>query len=440
MRLWLKKYVAPFLPGIKTYLVAWKSLRRLRPAHFRPVASWFTSGPPLLQDLRLAEADAINEASRRYFEQGESREFWLNRPFSDRPADPSFLWRFGLLAAALRIPAGARVLDFGCGSGWTSIMLARMGAEVSGVDVAPAALSLARQAADRDLSLVSGVRLEFRSSSDDRLDFPDEEFDFVVVFDAFHHLPSPRRLLSEFHRVLAPHGRFGFAEPGLGHAATASSRAEAARGVLEKDVDLEQLYRTALDCGFKGLEVVIPPLPPEILTLPMARLRGYLKGMTWLVPPDFLRKEILMGPMGVFRKSPYPVTSLAPRSHRARLRAPSKAIAALPGAELAIAVEVTNLTETVWLREGRQGRGYVRLGAQLLAADGTLLERDYGRVRLSQDVSEGRSAQLTLHLKAPPQPGRYRIRLDMVNEGVCWFAEQGSEAKDLPLDVRSPVV
>jgi len=432
----LKRYLAPLFPGLKTFIVAWKTWRRYRPAHFRPLAGWRSSGPPLIEDRLTPEVEAINEKSQRYFEGVESREFWLNRPFSDRPADPSFLWRFGLLVSALRFRPRQKILDFGCGTGWTSIMLARMGAEVVGVDIAPAALDLAREAAARDLATCPAAKIRFERSFGEGLDFPDGYFDYVMVVDAFHHLPNRRRILTEIRRVLASCGRFGFSEPGIGHSATESSRAEAARGVLEQDVDLEQLYRTGIAVGFSDLEVLLPPLPPQILTLPMRRMRGYLRGMTWLVPPDFLRKEILAGPMGIFRKGPYPVTSASPRAHRARLRVQEREVSVAAAGALTLHVEATNRSETVWLKEGNHGTGFVQLGAQLLRADGKVLEPDYGRCPLPEDLPEGRTVRLQLGLAAPDRPGRYRLRLDMVNEGICWFAQEGSEVVEIPLDAR----
>jgi hypothetical protein len=91
-----------------------------------------------------------------------------------------------------------------------------------------------------------------------------------------------------------------------------------------------------------------------------------------------------------------------------------------------VEVQVTNLSETVWLTAGRHGRGFVRLGAHLLDASGRTIERDYGRAELSGDVPEDRTVRLEMALTAPREAGRYRIGLDMVNEGICWFEEDGS--------------
>jgi SAM-dependent methyltransferase len=430
----MKSLLSRLFPGVKTFLFAWRSLWRYRPAHLRPLLSLLSPPPAPLEDMPPARMDPINEASKRYFQHEETREFWLNRPFSERPPNGVTLARFGLLVSAIRMRPDTRILDFGCGTGWTSIMLARMGADVVGMDIAPEALAIAREAARRDLQSTPDARLRFEVFGGRAIAAGDESFDAVVVFDAFHHFPNPRTLLSEFARVLVPHGSFGFAEPGIGHAQAESSHAERERGVLEQDVDIEQLYRSGRQAGFGGLEMLVSPLGPDTLMLPMSRLRWYLRGLTWLVPPDFNRVAILTGPMGVFHKGPHPVTSLLPRAHRASLRAP-ESFTAKPGEPFTLSVRCTNRNEMVWLREARHGRGYVRLGAHLLDENGEPVTWDYGRAALPRDVPKGASVDLSLLLTAPATAGRYLVRLDMVNEGICWFAQEGSTATDVRLEV-----
>ena len=377
-------------------------------------------------------------SSEKYYEHAERREFWLNRPFSHPESVGKHLERFGLLLSTLGIRPGDKVLDFGCGTGWTSIMLARTGAEVIGMDIAPAALEIGREAAERQLASESRSRLSFRTYGGYAIDLSDDELDFVIVYDAFHHFPNPMTILREFHRVLSPVGRFGFAEPGVGHGESEDSVMETEHGILEQDLDLEQLYRSAMEVGFTGVELAIPALQPEMLTLPMSRMRSYLRGLSWLVPDDFLRKTILTGPIGVFRKGRYPVTSLNPRAHTAGIRPSASRVAVTAGATFRMSAHVVNLSHTVWLKQGRRGRGFVRLGAHLLADNGSVIDHDYARGSIPRDMPNRAAADVDLELRAPAAPGGYTVRLDMVNEGICWFAQQGSTVADVALLVTAP--
>jgi len=431
----IKRTFSKLLPGVKTYLVAWKRLGKFRLPHFRPFRSAVTPTPEPLEDRHASETDSINESSEKYFEQEGMDEFWHNRPFSHPESVGKTLERFGHLLSALRIQPGDRVLDFGCGTGWTSIMLARTGAEVVGMDIAPAALAIAGDVADRELTPETRSRLTFRTYSGQTIEFEDGTFDFVVVVDAFHHFPNPKTILREFERVLSREGRFGFAEPGVGHAESEISRAETAHGILEEDLDLEQFYQTGIASGFRGLELMIPALEPEVLSLPMDRMRMFLRGMSWLVPPDFLRKSILAGPIGVFRKGAYVVTSMNPHMLAARITPSAARVSANAGESIRLAARIRNHTDTVWLKDSGRDRGFVRLGAHLLNGNLTVVDHDYGRAELPRDVAKGDEVDVEMRIDAPREPGDYTIELDMVNEGMCWFAQRGSEVANVHLEV-----
>src|SRR5207244_11070644 len=58
-----------------------------------------------------------------------------NKPFSD-PGCGRYLAELGAILALLP-PPPARLLDLGCGTGWTSVFFARAGYDVVGVDLAP---------------------------------------------------------------------------------------------------------------------------------------------------------------------------------------------------------------------------------------------------------------------------------------------------------------
>jgi len=433
----LKRTLGKLLPGVKTYVVARRKLVKFRAGHFRPLAWLFARAPAIFTDRPADETANINVNSEKYYEHAENREFWLNRPFSHPETVGKNLERFGHLLSTLSIRPGDKVLDFGCGTGWTSTMLARTGAEVVAMDIAPAALDIGRESAERELSDEARSRLRFEVYSGSKIGLEDGEVDFVVVYDAFHHFPNPMEILREFHRVLSPEGRFGFAEPGAGHAAMEDSLMEIEHGILEQDLDLEQFYRSAMAAGFQGLELALSALDPELLTVPMDRMRSFLRGSSWIIPADFIRKTVLMGPIGVFRKGPHAVTSLNPRTHHAKIQSDVARVSVLAGEELRLRVRVTNEADTVWLREGRRGRGYVRLGAHLLKGQ-EMVNQDYGRAELPRDLAKGDKASVELALRAPSEPGSYVVRLDMVNEGTCWFAQRGSPEADVSMEVTLP--
>ena len=410
-------------------------LSRFRASHYRASALFRRPHLPHLSDLPRAQADAINLKSDDYFDKADQHAYWANKPLSDINHGPQDLWRFGLLLSALAIRPEDRVLDFGCGTGWTSNFLARIGADVTATDISQKALAIAEAHTAHARVAEGGGRLRYQPFDGRRIDAPDEHYDFIIVFDAFHHLPNPVAILREFCRVLSPHGCVGFAEPGRGHSSTVHSRHELELGVLENEIDPEQLRETARHAGFSELEVIVPPIPPNLMMLPMPRLRWYLRGLPWIVPHDYIRAAILSSPIGVLRKGPYISTSLHPHGLRAEIRSLGTPIETRKGETFTVRASIVNKAGTVWLRTGRRGVGYVRAGGRILRLPDLSLVHECGRAAIPRDMHEGDQCELDVPCIAPDQPGEYVVRLEMIDEGITWFSADDAPATDVRLVV-----
>jgi len=106
----------------------------------------------------------------------------------------------------LAVPAGARILDAGCGSGRNMVELARRGA-VTGVEPAAQSLAIARARA---------VGTVLPGSLDEPLPFTDAMFDLVVALDVLEHVEDDEAALRELARVLVPGGRLLVTVPQYG--------------------------------------------------------------------------------------------------------------------------------------------------------------------------------------------------------------------------------
>jgi SAM-dependent methyltransferase len=118
----------------------------------------------------------------------------------------SLIKRIAADAAAVA-PAGAQMLEIGCGPGNLSIRLARQhGLDVTGLDLDPAMIARARANADRPAN--SDQRQPtFLVGNVAALAFPDESFDLVVSTLSMHHWDDPTAGLAEIGRVLRPGAR-----------------------------------------------------------------------------------------------------------------------------------------------------------------------------------------------------------------------------------------
>jgi SAM-dependent methyltransferase len=95
----------------------------------------------------------------------------------------------------LGLPAGARILDAGCGSGRNMVELARYGA-VTGIELSRTSVALARERGVGEV--LEGSVLE--------MPLADDSFDLVASLDVIEHLEDDLGALREFRRAVAPGG------------------------------------------------------------------------------------------------------------------------------------------------------------------------------------------------------------------------------------------
>ena len=112
---------------------------------------------------------------------------------------------YALLAAAVTVQPGARVLDVGCGTGALLGKLAQEQAiDCFGVDVEPQMVAVA---AGRHPGM------DFRVASATDLPFEDATFDAVIACMAFHHFDDKTGFAVEAARVLRPQGVLYICDP-----------------------------------------------------------------------------------------------------------------------------------------------------------------------------------------------------------------------------------
>lgn len=111
-----------------------------------------------------------------------------------------FLWE-QQIRRALNGRVCRHVLDVGCGPGFFSVLLARLGYEVTAVDYTENMLTEARKNAAH-----YGVDIDFRRMDAQKLDFEDGIFDLVISRNVLWNLEQPEQAYREWLRVLKPNG------------------------------------------------------------------------------------------------------------------------------------------------------------------------------------------------------------------------------------------
>jgi SAM-dependent methyltransferase len=96
----------------------------------------------------------------------------------------------------LDIKPGMGLLDVACGTGNTALPAARLGANVTGVDIAPNLLEQARESASRE-----GLEIKFEEGDAEALAYDDGSFDAVVTMFGAMFAPRPDVVAAELKRV-----------------------------------------------------------------------------------------------------------------------------------------------------------------------------------------------------------------------------------------------
>lgn len=102
------------------------------------------------------------------------------------------------------------------------------------------------------------------------------------------------------------------------------------------------------------------------------------------------------------------------------------------GARRTLRAHVRNLSERTWSgARVPDGVGEIRLGNHWLDRRGHAIAWDDGRAALPRDVEPGGEVEISLDVKVPERLGACILELDLVKEGVSWFAENGSNTRKL---------
>ena len=106
----------------------------------------------------------------------------------------------------LGLKPGSKVLDVACGTGNLALPAARLGANVTGVDIAPNLVEQARANARN-----AGLNAQFDEGDAEALPYDDASFDAVVTMFGAMFAPRPDLVAGELKRVTKPGGLIAMA-------------------------------------------------------------------------------------------------------------------------------------------------------------------------------------------------------------------------------------
>jgi SAM-dependent methyltransferase len=421
-------------------------LATLAACHLDVLAGWLVVGdePPaattpegwaaLMAGLIPEERSEGAQAEIERYDAGRDTDYLLAKPFSsiNRRQNARLLHSFLVVAEQLRVPPAGRVLDLGAGPAWVSELLARLGYHPITLDLSQALLTLGKRRFERER-----LTPRFTVADMTRLPFAAGSMDAVVVIDALHHVPSASAVFHEAHRVLVEGGQFVLAEPGEGHSDSEKARSEMLEhGVQEREIHLFEAIDYARGAGFDDIRIAAHYVPLASMTPENLRRAMAAPADEWVIHqddrpglfPQFVLQSILSRPIVVFGKGRRRVDSRMPQMLKAAIT-PNLVRA---GGRVEGSVGLRNLGDTIWLGGGDQV-GHVRLGVQLLTAERRVLEMEFCRVALAADVAPNDALVVSVDVSLPDTDASFVLKLDLVDEGVCWFEDVGSRPIYVPV-------
>jgi SAM-dependent methyltransferase len=407
-----------------------------QPVRPRPRADNAVDVKELIAQTSLED---LNRTAEEYFSTLSSWEHHLAKPFNTADDTPTLLTGVATMLQGLRLAAGMTVLEFGAGSGWLSRFLTQLGCRVILLDVSPSALAIAREVYERLPIIGERPRPQFLTFDGRSIDLPDGSVDRIVSFHAFHHVPNPDAVLREFGRVLKPGGVAGFVEPGSRHSHDPQSQFEMrAYRVVENDVDVHAIARTARACGFADMKLAIFHAPPFHVSLDEFEdfLADSSAGERWTNSTrEFLRhvRTFFLFKEGTERLDSRSGDALACRIDATLVGGPGR-----EDSPLVVDVEVRNDGTAVWLKADEEYGG-VALGVHLYDAAGKLLDFNFHRQRLTdtalREILPGETVAGRVTMPAL-RPGQYILELDCVASNVTWFAQVGSRPARVAVEIQ----
>jgi len=348
---------------------------------------------------------------------------------------------FANMALTLALPAGAKILDVGCGSGWLSEYFARLGYQVKGVDISPDLITMSRERVARvpyGVDHETPLRCEF-AVHDVELSPLNETFDLIICYDSLHHFEDERAVMRHLAAMLEPGGLLFILEGQKpdDNSDTADELRSVMQefGTLESPFSSEYLRALVSEFGFAivGDYVAVNGLFEREM------LQGNDDNLTLPLRDVATNYHYLTCMKVVEQSSAYAVRdSRNPGLLRADIaRQDSTALRVEAGQDFEVPISITNSGDTLWLTGQTVRAGIVMPGVRILDDSGALVAERHGHPMLPRAVAPGQSLTLNLECTAPEKPGLYTAKVDLVDQHVCWFEERGSRPLAFSFEVKA---
>jgi len=140
---------------------------------------------------------------------------------------------------------GKKVLDIGCGIGWSCHEFSKSADQVVGIDLSPRLVNIASQ-------IFHSENIEFKNidvTSNDFQKLQSESFDIITMLDVFEHIPlqSRKMFISALNKLLKPGGIVFMACPSIYHQQFLKKNNPAGLQPVDEDISIDDVNEISKD-------------------------------------------------------------------------------------------------------------------------------------------------------------------------------------------------
>lgn len=380
---------------------------------------------------RLTVED-LSLTAENYFSSISDVTHLMSKPFSSFIEAPQILKNMGLLLSGLRLGKTMKILEFGAGSCWFSRYLNQMQCQTISCDVSRTALEIGRRLFEEfpivGVPISEPVFLHFDGH---KIDLPDQSVDRIICHDAFHHVPNQEEVISELSRVLKTGGIAGFAEPGRFHSQSQQSQHEMINyNVLENNIVLTEIFAIAKKYGFDDIKVNF--------LCDMEVSLSQFKSLIWKLRQiirNYMRVVLDNGTVFFLYKGKLVSDSRSHIGLSHSISIDNNNFQIMAGEDLHLSMKITNTGSARWLIDNINDVGVVKVGAHLYDEKDKLLNLDFSRHYFTSPIEPGETVDKIIAINFC-NPGVYKLSIDLVSEGICWFEIIGSKPQSITVNVH----
>ena len=370
------------------------------------------------------EADFYYDNAIKLIAKLEDTQHLYTKPFcvfGQTPNENFFrnFYSFLNMVRGLNLPGGAKILDVGCGSGWISEFLWRCGYNVTGIDISDKFIYLAAERVKAVHYKPQKGSIHFKVLNIEK-EYLDEQFDAIVCYGTLHHTVNEKNALLNMRKMLYECGQLYIRDPAMPQKGSDAEKfylEETEKyGTFESPLSLEYLLELLKDLGFVDITSYVEI---NCVFIQDDKIMGNIQNV--------LNKN--RGTLNIVRcrvagKGNYFYTSRQPHILNAEIKAINR-MGVKRGEKFTIKINVKNIGDTLWISDSAGSYGSVTVGVKLYRGK-DLIDQIKVRTYLPYDIKPGSNVEVTIQYKAPEEPGKYTMKIDMVDERITWFEDAGS--------------